>query len=71
MVSPKHSTTVKACDVSGCENDSERSISLKLVAKSSLKLKDDNLRSVHLCKDHYKALKKETKTDRGLDKVYE
>ncbi|MDR2845923.1 MAG: hypothetical protein LBV63_01415 [Candidatus Methanoplasma sp.] len=70
MVTPKHSTAVKVCDVSGCEKESERSISLKQVSKSALKLKDPGLRSVHLCKEHYKEFKKETKTDRDLDKVY-
>jgi len=70
MVSSKRSTDAKTCDIVGCEKESERSISLKQVAKSSLKLKDQNARSAHICKDHYKDYKKETKTSRDLDKIY-
>lgn len=70
MALAKHDTAAKVCDVAGCDKESERSISLKQVSKSSLKLKDPNVRSAHLCKEHYKALKKETKTSRELDKFY-
>ena len=27
-------------------------------------------RNVHLCKEHYKQYKKETKTDRSIDSIY-
>ena len=37
---------------------------------TSLKLKDPGVRQVHLCKEHYKAYKKESKTDRELDSYY-
>ncbi|MDR3074631.1 MAG: hypothetical protein LBU30_01165 [Candidatus Methanoplasma sp.] len=58
------------CDVAGCDKEAERSISLKQISKSSLKLKDPNVRSAHLCKEHYRTFKKDTKTSRELDKYY-
>ncbi len=70
MVTPKHVTKVVLCDVAGCEKESERSLNIKQVAETSLKLKNPDSRSVHLCKDHYKEYKKETKTARSLDSVY-
>lgn len=66
----KHGTAAEKCDVFGCENDAERSFNIKQVAKSDLKLKSQDLRSVHLCKVHYKEFKKQTKTDRELDSIY-
>ncbi|MDR0509112.1 MAG: hypothetical protein LBG63_04755, partial [Candidatus Methanoplasma sp.] len=62
--------TAKICDVAGCDKEAERSIGLKQFSKSSLKLKDQGVRSAHLCKDHYKTFKKETKTSRELDQYY-
>jgi len=53
----------KTCDVSGCDKEAERSININKVKKTSLSLKSQELRSVHLCKEHYKVLKKETKDD--------
>jgi len=70
MVSAKHSTESKVCDIAGCNKESERSISLKQMTKSSLRLKDQNVRSAHLCKEHYKEYKKETKNSRDLDKIF-
>ena len=64
----KNGTNV--CDVAGCDKEAERSISLKQISKSSLKLKDPNVRSAHLCKEHYRTFKKDTKTSRELDKYY-
>lgn len=58
------------CDVEGCDKEAERSINIKQVSKSSLKLKQISGHSVHLCKEHYKQFKKDTKTDRSLDSVY-
>ncbi len=66
----KHGADNKVCDVMNCEKEAERSISLKQVSQSSLKLKDPKVRSAHLCKEHYKDFKKETKTSRELDKYY-
>lgn len=70
MALAKHNTAAKTCDVAGCDKEAERSISLKQVSKSDLKLKDPNVRSAHLCKEHYKEFKKETKTSRELDHYY-
>jgi len=70
MALTNHDKAAKACDVSGCDKEAERSISMKQFAQSSLKLKDPGVRSAHLCKEHYKEFKKETKTSRELDKFY-
>lgn len=65
-----HDNTQDVCDCAGCDNPAERSLNIKQVAKTSLKLKDPGVRQVHLCKEHYKAYKKESKTDRELDAYY-
>jgi len=70
MTTSIHSKAAKICDVSGCSKEAERSINTKQFAKSSLTLKESGIRSVHLCKDHYKSYKKETKTSRELDQLY-
>lgn len=70
MALTNHDKAAKACGVAGCEKEAERSIGLKQFAQSSLKLKDPGARSAHLCKEHYKEFKKETKTSRELDKYY-
>jgi len=57
------------CDVSGCSKEAERSISLKQVKASKLTLKPECTRSAHLCKDHYRDFKKETKKDRKLEQL--
>ena len=67
----KHNTVAAKCDVAGCENDAERSFNIKQVSKSQLTLKSDDLRQVHLCKEHYKEYKKQTKNDREIDAIYE
>lgn len=70
MESPKHSKEGKVCDVAGCDKEAERSINMKLISKSTLKLKDPSVRNAHICKEHYKTFKKETKTSRELDQYY-
>lgn len=55
------------CDVTGCENGAERSLSGKKVEKSDLSLKESTGRQVHLCKEHYREYKKFTKVDRKLE----
>lgn len=67
----KHNTAAAKCDVAGCDNDAERSFNIKQVAKTDLNLKSGDLRNVHLCKEHYKEFKKQTKTDRELDAIYD
>ena len=71
MALAKHNTAPAKCDVAGCDNDAERSFNIKQVSKSKLTLKSNDLRSVHLCKEHYKEFKKQTKNDRELDAIYE
>ncbi len=70
MALTKHDKAAKVCDVVNCGKEAERSINMKQIAQSSLKLKDQGVRSAHLCKEHYKAFKKETKTSRELDQYY-
>lgn len=67
----KHNTVAAKCDVAGCENDAERSFNIKQVSKSQLTLKSDDLRQVHLCKEHYKEYKKQTKNEREIDAIYD
>ena len=38
-------------------------MNIKKVSETDLKLKSDSLKQVHLCKEHYKQLKKQTKND--------
>jgi len=71
MALAKHNVAAAKCDVAGCDNDAERSFNIKQVAKSNLSLKSNDLRSVHLCKEHYREFKKQTKTDRQLNSIYE
>ena len=66
----RRESEVQTCDVQGCCNPSERSFNIKQVSKSSLELKSSDLRQVHLCKQHYREFKKDTKGDRALDAVY-
>ena len=70
MALSEHDKAAKVCDVINCNKEAERSIGLKQFSKSSLKLKDAGVRSAHLCKEHYKEFKKETKTSRELDHYY-
>ena len=71
MASLRHTATEETCDVQGCDKPAERSFNIKQVSRSKLQLKSSDLRSVHLCKEHYKEYKKETKQDRSLDQVYD
>ena len=58
-----HGKKEETCDVAGCSNPAERSFNIKKVSNSSLELKSDDLRQVHLCKEHYRQMKKDTKND--------
>lgn len=71
MTADRHGTSEQVCDVAGCSKPAERSINIKQASRSKLRLKDEGVRSVHLCKEHYKEYKKETKRDRELDQVYD
>ena len=60
----------ETCDVDGCSNESVRSLSRKQVAKSDLKLRAGEHRSAHLCKEHYREYKKQTRSSREIDQIY-
>ena len=60
---PHHTEKEEICDVAGCEKPAERSLNIKKVSETDLRLKSDSLKQVHLCKEHYKQLKKQTKND--------
>ena len=60
---------VDTCSVLGCENPAARSLPAVRVKGADLKLKDEEARRAHLCKDHYKKFKKATKDDRELERL--
>lgn len=70
MASAKHNENAEVCDVQGCSSDAARSFNYKQVSEASLVLKPGEYRQVHLCKEHYREFKKQTKTSRGLDRIY-
>jgi hypothetical protein len=57
---------MKTCDVEGCDNPAERSISAKKIEKVGLDI-EESRGNVHLCKEHYKEYKKASKADRKLE----
>ena len=70
MALAKHGSAEETCDVAGFDKPAERSFNNKKVANTTLSQKSIDHRPVHLCKDHYKEFKKQTKTDRELDSYY-
>ena len=56
------------CDVAGCGKPAERSISQNSAQEAELKV-DEDLKRVHLCKEHYKSYKKATKTERKIGSI--
>jgi hypothetical protein len=63
-LSPK----VETCSVTGCGLPSKRSISIRNLAGTNLKVSSSAGR-VNLCKDHYKQFKKETKGNREVERA--
>ncbi|GGM69596.1 hypothetical protein GCM10007108_04620 [Thermogymnomonas acidicola] len=57
----------KICDVSGCNGESFRTVPSEL-AEKVFSLKEKKTK-VHLCREHYKKYKKETKKDRELGRM--
>jgi hypothetical protein len=55
------------CDVSGCANNAERSLSRAEIGNSGLTVGGDG-RRVYLCHDHYKQWKKATKKSRSMER---
>jgi len=56
-----------ACDVTGCKNQAQRSLSRGDIANSGLSVGGDG-RRVYLCHDHYKDWKKATRKSRDLQR---
>ena len=56
------------CDVSDCNNDGIRSLNTKKIEEAGLRVSSGGKKSA-LCKEHYKEWKKETKSDRSLDRA--
>lgn len=57
-----------ACNVGGCSNKAERSLSRQQMAGSGLSVSGDG-RRVYLCHEHYKSWKKATKKDKNLERA--
>jgi hypothetical protein len=60
-------STEKICSIVGCRKPSKRSMKrdriAESVAKSNLKVKDARSRTIYLCADHWKIVKKVFKKD--------
>lgn len=70
MPEPRHAIEkVQKCDIQGCKNDAERSISGKKVENAGMRLSTDPAKSAHLCHEHYREFKKKTKKDRTLERL--
>ncbi|OWP56379.1 MAG: hypothetical protein B2I17_06160 [Thermoplasmatales archaeon B_DKE] len=57
----------KICDVVGCEKESFQTVEADLAIKV-FEMKEKKTK-VHLCKDHYKEYKRNTKKDRELKRM--
>lgn len=55
------------CNVVGCKNNAERSLSREEIGGSGLSVGGEG-RRVYLCKDHYKEWKKATKKSRTMER---
>ena len=53
------------CSVSGCGQDTVRSLSAEKVRAAGLRVGSE--RRAYLCKEHYKEYKKKTKKDKQLE----
>jgi len=71
MAKARHATESepKGCDIQGCSEPSERSISSKKVEKAGFEVSDSVGKRAHLCKKHYREFKKKTKKDRELESL--
>jgi len=56
------------CDVQGCGKDAIRSVSSK-AAEGALTGLPSKKRRVHLCKEHYRVVKKKNKEKHGLERL--
>lgn len=55
------------CEVAGCSKEKFKTVPKKAAEKLFKVNSAGN--KVHLCKDHYKRYKKETKTDRKIERL--
>ncbi len=70
MPEPRHAIEkVRKCDIEGCRNDAERSVSRKKVEKAGIGLPSGGSGSAHLCHAHYRDFKKRTKKDRTYERL--
>jgi hypothetical protein len=70
MVEPRHAVEqVHKCDIQGCKNDAERSVSGKKVEKAGMSISSDPDKNAHLCREHYREYKKKTKSDRTYERL--
>ena len=56
------------CNVTDCDNNGVRSINTAKVEDAGLRVSSSGKKSV-LCRTHYKEWKKETKSDRSLERA--
>ncbi len=56
------------CEVLDCTKPAERSVSAENAKSAGLQYAE-GLKRVHLCKDHYRQFKKETKKDRIIESL--
>ncbi len=61
----------KQCDVKDCTNSVKQTASLSLAKETSLSLPKfhKSVTKVHLCREHIRTFKKETKEDRTMDRL--
>ena len=57
------------CDIEGCKEEAERSISRKKLEKAGMGLSGEIGSSAHLCRTHYREFKKKTKDDRTYERL--
>ncbi|MEM3341387.1 MAG: hypothetical protein QW728_01705 [Thermoplasmata archaeon] len=59
------------CGIKDCTAEAVRSLPAKKVveAMKEKEVKDKDAKRIHLCREHYRAFKKLTKTDRELDRL--
>jgi len=69
MPEMKHKIEEKEkCQIPGCSNTAERSVSAAKLSKVFSGL-EGRKGSVRICKEHYKKFKKETKEERELERL--
>jgi hypothetical protein len=58
----------ETCQVKSCGKPAERSVSGESAREAKLDVEEE-LKRVHLCKEHYRQYKKSTKQDRVLESL--